>query len=186
MVGSNKYKNSFLEESLGSFTGNSVLDLGCGTGVAAKFVSDPVQYYGIDISEEYLKSVLQKKSNAIVHIGSISDREPYEAIQLGYQDVTLALGLFHHINDQEMMSCLDQLRNVMSPGSVLKSFDPVIDSSTSKVAAWVARNDRGQYLRTPDELCGIFEKFSLRAEYRVMRNVIRIPVDVVVCEVTAV
>jgi SAM-dependent methyltransferase len=185
-VGSYKFKNGFLEESFSDFQGSRVLDLGCGTGVAAKFTGKEVKYFGIDVSSQYIDSVLAKKSDATVHVGSVSESEPYNSISLENLDLTLALGLFHHITDHEMMLCLENLREVMSEGSVLKSFDPVIDESTTKLAAWVAKNDRGQNLRTPEEFHKIFEKFSFKVEYRIVRNVIRIPVDLIICEVSAI
>jgi SAM-dependent methyltransferase len=186
IVGSYSFKNEFLRDCFSSFEGSAVLDLGCGTGIAANFASADVEYYGIDVSAQYIDKVLDRKSDAKVFIGSVSDIKPYDSVRLAHTDLALALGLFHHIDDYEMMKCLENLRSSMSTGSVLKSFDPVIDNSTTKVAAWVARNDRGQNLRSVDELCSIFEQFSFKVRSRIERNVIRIPVDLVVCEVTAI
>ena len=160
--------------------------MGCGTGVAANFAVGDVKYYGIDISAHYINNVVQRKSDAKVFVGSVSDAKSYESVRLLHKDLTLALGLFHHINDYEMMKCLENLRSRMSTGSVIKSFDPVIDNSTTRVAAWVARNDRGQNLRSPEKMASIFEQFSFKVSSKIERNLIRIPTDILICNVTAV
>jgi SAM-dependent methyltransferase len=186
VVGSYNFKNNFLSETFSNFEGSAILDLGCGTGVAASFACGDVDYYGIDISAQYIDKVIERKSDAKVFVGSVSDGLLYNSVRLASKDLTLALGLFHHIDDYEMMKCLENLRSSMSTGSILKSFDPVIDNSTTKVAAWVAKNDRGQNLRSQEQLCSIFEQFSFKVSSRIERNVIRIPVDLVICDVLAV
>jgi SAM-dependent methyltransferase len=156
-----------------------VLDLGCGTGRAISQLAHNSNYIGIDLSQKYLEKAEKINSSSNIQLvkSDVVSKSWLDKISLDNEFSGLAWGLYHHLSDYQLFSLLENMQSVLKSGSILNSMDPVIVESSTKGAIWVAKNDRGKYLREPEELKEILNQHGFDVEYEIRRNAIRIPVD---------
>jgi cyclopropane fatty-acyl-phospholipid synthase-like methyltransferase len=100
--------------------GESVLDVGCGTGtlaIAAKRrVGASGTVYGVDASPEMLSRAEKKARKAGVEVlfkNSLAEALPFPD---GKFDVVLSSVMFHHLPQKPRRQCASEIRRVMKPG----------------------------------------------------------------------
>ncbi|MCK4732831.1 MAG: class I SAM-dependent methyltransferase [Methanophagales archaeon] len=102
-----------------------VLDLGCGTGNYLKtqtkcFEDQPIEWYGIDPSEEML-SIAQTKAPKVKFIEATAEDIPFNS---DFFDLIVNNFAFHHFTDKE--AALEEITRVLKVGGYLKiwNIDP--------------------------------------------------------------
>lgn len=183
-VGSYKMHEDFFS-SLNFASSALILDLGCGTGDLLKYLKKEARYVGVDFSDEYILKASTKYPTKTFRIGSVSDVNSYTNLHLGEGDIILAMGLFHHLHDGDLQVMFDLCRKISSNGVTLYSIDPVISNETSKMARWVANNDRGKFLRTPEQIESYLDHAGFSFESRIESGLLRIPSDLMFGEAVA-
>ncbi|MHA1243559.1 MAG: class I SAM-dependent methyltransferase [Candidatus Heimdallarchaeota archaeon] len=74
--------------------GNSVLDLGCGTGTLHTHLPDTVEYTGLDLNEDFIAFV-NKKNRGTAHVRDIlKDLSDFQA------DTVILSDVLHHVTPQ--------------------------------------------------------------------------------------
>lgn len=104
--------------------GESVLDVGCGTGtlaIAAKRrVGTVAAVYGVDASKEMLARAEKKARNAQVEVSfknALAEALPFPAAQF---DVVLSTVMLHHLPQKTRTQCANEIRRILKPdGRVL-------------------------------------------------------------------
>ena len=185
-VGSVKFRKEFVSSNLSKYPMRNVLDLGCGTASTISQVSLNQRYVGVDNSESYLKKAATRATSreAIFLNSDIGESKWTEGLFLEGETLTLALGVYHHLDENCFQSGLSNVSKVISPGSVIVSLDPVIDRHSSKLATWFAEKDRGRYLRAPSHYQKVFEANGFEFGYEIKRNEFRIPYDLILIVAT--
>ena len=178
-VGSVNFRTEFVKKNVNQFEFESVLDLGCGTASTVGLIPQYTQYVGIDTSEEYLAKARNRSQNINTTLinTSIDDNSWVKSIELKGETLSLALGIFHHIDDLQLEGTLRNLSEGLKKGSRIVSLDPIVDEQTSLLASWFARNDRGRFIRTAEKYDSLFDEVGFKMEYEVQRNQFRIPYD---------
>jgi len=96
--------------------GESVLDVGCGTGTLAPDTA----VYGVDASPEMLVKAQQKARKDGAHAlfrKGLTEALPFPDAQF---DVELSTVMPHHLPQQARLQCADEIRRVLKPdGRVL-------------------------------------------------------------------
>jgi ubiquinone/menaquinone biosynthesis C-methylase UbiE len=107
--------------------GESVLDIGCGTGslaIAAKHrVGPAARVCGIDASPEMVNRARQKAMKARVDVGfaeAVVERMPFPD---GHFDVVLSTMMLHHLPGPARSQCLQETVRVLKPGGRLLVVD---------------------------------------------------------------
>jgi cyclopropane fatty-acyl-phospholipid synthase-like methyltransferase len=179
IVGATAYVQKILGETFLNPEISSVIDLGCGTGAKTPFLNSKMKYLGVDISEDYIARAKRRESDAdrTYVVSDLSLSGWLNVTEFYNPPLVLAMGIFHHLSNQQMESLLRQLQENVPPGSQITSLDPTITRSTSKAAAFLAKQDRGKFLRTPEELEGMLDRFGFSTEIREHKNQLRIPYD---------
>ena len=77
-------------------TGDRVLDLGCGNGELANYLTG-VDYVGIDHNPKYVASAKRGRSGAATVEFLEADLADLVSLDLGHFDVIVALGVLHHL-----------------------------------------------------------------------------------------
>jgi len=101
-------------------SGESVLDVGCGTGtlaIAAKRrVGNAAAVHGIDASPEMIARAQKKANRARVSVAF--DVAPAESLPFtdGKFDVVLSTVMLHHLRRAAREQCLREIRRVLKPG----------------------------------------------------------------------
>jgi 2-polyprenyl-3-methyl-5-hydroxy-6-metoxy-1,4-benzoquinol methylase len=100
--------------------GESVLDVGCGTGtlaIAAKQRVGPGgNVHGVDASPEMLSRAAKKARKAGVQV--LFKNSPAEALPFadGEFDVVLSTVMLHHLPQKLRRQCMSEIRRVLKPG----------------------------------------------------------------------
>lgn len=176
-VGSYRFRNRFIT-SLDLSKKSQVIELGCGTGISLETI-DTSRYTGIDLSQEYLDKARSRNDMATLIRGDVSDASTFKNLFAGKSDSILALALWHHLNDNQLYKTLVNVSKIAQTGTKVYFLDPFIDKMTSKPAAWVAKNDRGKYLRSVIELSEIANMAGFKVKYQISRKEIHIPTNVI-------
>jgi SAM-dependent methyltransferase len=185
-VGSVRFRSNFVTENIGNFRADNVLDLGCGTASTSNLLPENVSYIGLDTSSKYLEKASKRTANrdSKLILTDIADNTWTQSAGKLNSTLGLALGIYHHISDEQLEETIFNVASVVAPGSKLVSLDPVIDSKTTKLAKWFARNDRGQYIREPEMYAETFKKYGFSIKYEITRNSFRIPYDLILITAT--
>jgi len=108
-------------------TGESVLDVGCGTGtfaIAAKQRVGPnCTVYGVDASPEMLARAEKKAKKAGMEISfrkGLAEALPFPDAQF---DVVLSTVMLHHLPCKARLQCANEIRRVLKPGGRVLAVD---------------------------------------------------------------
>jgi cyclopropane fatty-acyl-phospholipid synthase-like methyltransferase len=185
-VGSVQYRDEIVSSIFRSNAPKDVLDLGCGTGSNIKFLNSETNYLGVDISHKYVEKARKISSTSIRNfiVTDISGKGWLKPDHFDGPVTTLAMGIFHHLEDFKLKSLLEQLSGKLAVGSKLISLDPVITKSTSKAASYIARQDRGKFIRSQEELQNLFASFGWRSNFIINSGKLRIPFDTILGTIT--
>ena len=107
--------------------GESVLDIGCGTGtlaIAAKQRVGPTgRVYGVDASREMLARATRKAAKAgaeVVFQNAVVERLPFAD---GQFDAVLSTVMLHHLGRKARQQCAREVRRVLKPGGRVLAVD---------------------------------------------------------------
>jgi ubiquinone/menaquinone biosynthesis C-methylase UbiE len=107
--------------------GESVLDVGCGTGtlaiVAKRRVGPGGSVYGIDASPEMIARAERKAKKFGVEVrfkNTLAEALPFSAAQF---DVVLSTVMLHHLPRKIRRQCAQEIRRVLKPGGRLLAID---------------------------------------------------------------
>jgi ubiquinone/menaquinone biosynthesis C-methylase UbiE len=161
-----------------------VLDIGCGTGNF--LLSNPLGipekiYTGIDPSSQYIETAKSRFPEATFLLGTASDIDiPPESF-----DLVVFAGVLHHLNDSEAEEAITfALEKVSDQGAVV-SIDPVFFKGQNPIAKFIAKLDRGQHVRSPNEMKSIWERAlpsgSPELSIEIKTGYLRVPYNHIVC-----
>jgi ubiquinone/menaquinone biosynthesis C-methylase UbiE len=107
--------------------GESVLDIGCGTGTLAIAAKQRVgltgRVYGVDASPEMLARASGKANRAgaeVVFKNGIAERLPFPD---GEFDAVLSTVMLHHLGRKARQQCAHEVRRVLKPGGRVLAVD---------------------------------------------------------------
>lgn len=107
--------------------GESVLDIGCGTGTLAIAAKQRVgatgRVYGIDASPEMLARATRKAAKAgyeVVFQNGIVERLPFPD---GQFDAVLSTMMLHHLGPKARQQCAREVRRILKPGGRVLAVD---------------------------------------------------------------
>lgn len=150
---------------LGVLPTDTVVDVGCGTGIALDYLPPFASYIGFDTDEVALRDARTRslKSGAsvqfearVLHPDDVDRWRP---------DVAVLAGLLHHLTDDECVALLESLRRsarLRRVATLDVSFFP-----GQHLNNLFTRLDRGKYPRLPET----YEAIARRAGYRVAEGV---------------
>lgn len=126
-----------------------ILDLGCGSAAILSDLPEGVEYVGIDHNERHIRKAQECfRDRGVFLAGNFG-----QASELNEQlfDIVLALGLLHHLDDDEVKSILTLANAALVPGGRFVTIDPAFSQGQSKIAKFLISNDSGRNVRTEGE-----------------------------------
>ena len=126
--------------------GQRIADIGCGP---AYYLAElpAVDYHGFDTDARYIDHARKRfGSRGRFYV------EPFTHVHadaLGPFDRVLLMGLLHHLTDSECAALLSLLSRCLRPGGRVVTLDTVLHDRQGSMERWLARNDRGRYVRSP-------------------------------------
>lgn len=143
-MGANRSRASFVNEYVKPFPGMKILDVGCGPADILAYLPD-TEYWGFDVSEVYITQAQKKYDDrGIFHLKQL---EFSDLAGLPSFDLVLAIGLLHHLDDDEVKEFMQLASKALISKGRLVTIDPCFDESQNPVARFLVRNDRGQNVR---------------------------------------
>ena len=183
-VGAEGFRNRFLSALVKEQSDSSqFLDLGCGPGVNRKIIGQSKEYVGIDLSESYIrkakKTYKDVTNTTFVQADLVEDSSFYSEIADAPTTVALAFALWHHLSDEQVGLVLHNLYHATEGELTITSVDPIITQDSSPFAIWLAKNDRGPYLRSEEDFSKLYSIHGFEAETEIHRNQLRIPGNII-------
>ena len=125
--------------------GDQVLDIGCGNATVLKHLP-LVSYFGIDLNPNYIfqarKAFGQQANFQCISVDDLSFESSDKF------DRILLLGVLHHLTDQQILSLMSVIKNLLSENGKLITFDGVFVSKQNPIGRILLKLDRGRYVRT--------------------------------------
>jgi SAM-dependent methyltransferase len=90
-------------------------------------------------------------------------------------DIVMMNGVLHHLSDAQVDLCMRSIETLLKPGGRFCSFDGVYDEKISPLERLVLGNDRGKFVRTPEQYAAAIRKYIPGANYTIKRGMTRIP-----------
>ncbi len=162
--------------------GDRVLDVGCGPAYYLDRLPRYVEYYGFDTNEPYLAHARKKFGdrgefrNQTLTTQSLSQLPKFDAV--------LLFGLLHHLSDEECGVLLDLAARSLAAGGRLISVDPCVHSGQGRVSRWLAVNDRGEYVRSPEAFDALGRQSFQDVDSQIRGDLMRVPYSQYVMRMT--
>jgi SAM-dependent methyltransferase len=178
-IGASHSRTVLTTEILQIAPDDKVLDIGCGTADILADFPPTVDYLGFDPSDAYVLSATKRfGSRAIFTTASPKYPEEYAPDRM----LTMAIGVFHHLSDDGVRTALSLAKSSLGPSGRFVSIDPTLVAGQHKIAAFLAKRDRGQHVRSPEAMSTLVYSVFPEAKISVRHDLLRVPYSHVVVE----
>lgn len=153
--------------------GVRLLDVGCGPCDILNWLPANVDYVGVDLNEQYVRSARERFGARGQFIAGdaaalpLQDTAPF--------DVALAVGLLHHLDDAQATSLFQSLRSLLKPDGCIVVVEPCFHDGQSALERFLMRRDRGQNVRNESGYRRLVPPSFSNVQTRLVGNVTRIP-----------
>lgn len=152
-----------VERALSGFGGGTLLDIGAGTGMLAGLVPPEVSYVWLDNDRLKLQGLVAKSIDCLAVLGDAA-RLPFED---GAADWTAMVEVSHHLPDDALHACLDEVARVTRDRFVF--VDALRGRRVRSKLLW--QLDLGAFPRTESALLRALEaRFELESVVRFRIN----------------
>ncbi len=172
----------FAADDLRIQSGQTVLDIGCGTADMLAYLPNDITYIGYDISKGYIESArkrFQDHSNAQFKHGLLDQQA---LASLPKIDVAYTSGVLHHLDDGEAGDLCALVVKALKKDGRFISVDPCYIENQNFLSKFLITCDRGQNVRRPEELEALAKTHFNKVEVRHRNDFLRIPYDHAVME----
>src|SRR5437763_15986416 len=95
--------------------------------------------------------------------------------QLGRFDAAIAIGLIHHLDDEEASDLAATTAALLKPHGRFVTLDPGRSAGQPWIARWLVERDRGQWVRAPDGYRALAARHFGTTELSVHYDLARLP-----------
>jgi cyclopropane fatty-acyl-phospholipid synthase-like methyltransferase len=99
-------------------------------------------------------------------------------------DVVLALGIVHHLDDQEATQLFQIAYDALEIGGTLVTLDGVWTHDQSALARWFLARDRGEHVRNEEEYVRLASQVFGKVKASIRHDLLRIPYTHLILECT--
>lgn len=145
VMGGRAARTEYARDVIRASKHSRVLDLGCGTAQVLAYLPQGTDYWGYDISADYIHAAEQRygpRGHFVCGIpteAALADASPF--------DIVLATGVLHHLNDDDARTLMKLARIALKPEGRFVSIDPVWADGQHPVARFLISKDRGLHVR---------------------------------------
>lgn len=182
IIGIDRTFNILVNEIIRPVAGNRMLDIGCGDAYLLNFLPKEILYVGYDLNPAYIDYARKEYGDRGLFINErvsemvVQDQEPF--------DIILAVGLLHHLSDQEGEDLFRVGYNCLKPGGLMFTADNCYFKGQSLIARFISSKDRGQHVRYPEGYRKIALPVFKNVEVIIKHNMGRIPQTICILKCT--
>jgi SAM-dependent methyltransferase len=152
------------KERLGESHQLSFLDVGCGPGETDRFLHRQVgRLTGVDVAPVMLERARRRNPWAEYRHSASGDPLPFED---GAFDVCFAICVFHHVEREERLPLLEEMKRVCRPGGLVALFEHNPLNPLTRHAVHHCEFDRDAELLSRREAARLLRGTGLHAEGR--------------------
>jgi len=140
VLGSKRLRTMLANRYLRAKPGDAVLDIGCGTAEILQYMP-PVKYTGYDTSALYIDSCRERYPTQTFVNAPLPEGGSNE------YDLVIALGVLHHMNDEECRSFFAAAKRNLKPGGRVVTFDNCRTKWQNPLTRLLFALDRGRGIR---------------------------------------
>lgn len=144
IMGAHRSRLEFSRNYIKAQSGQRILDIGCGTAEILDYLPK-VDYHGFDISKEYIASAKAKYGTRGDFNCSLFT--PKEIDRRAKFDIVLAIGVLHHLDDNDARQMFSLAYDVLKDGGRFITIDPSYSAEQNFLSRYLVSLDRGQNVR---------------------------------------
>jgi SAM-dependent methyltransferase len=171
LVGGPKMRTWALE-ALQAKPGERILDVGCGPAYYVEKGLPGVDYIGFDTDERYVEQARERLPNARIYCDHFGERY---AKDLGPFDGVIMMGLLHHLEDEVADDLLRIMARSLTPRGRVIALDTTFFEGQSALSRFLAKNDRGDHVRTQRGFERLAERHFASIEGRIVGDTLSCP-----------
>jgi SAM-dependent methyltransferase len=152
--------------------GDRVLDVGCGPADFAPLMPK-VDYLGIDRNPDYIRKATERYRGRARFLQADVSTEPSQID--GSFNVIIAIGLLHHLTDEQSIRLLAATRRHLAPGGRLFTIDPARTSPQNWIAKLIINADRGRHVRSASQYEALAHTTYDQVTVEVRTDLLRVP-----------
>ena len=179
-VGANALRRRLIQKHVRAKPGDKVIDIGCGSALALRWLPE-VHYVGLDMNPNYIAFAHRtygKKGTFVV--GDLRSLKADSRFRDA--DIVIALGVLHHLDDQEAGSCIQFAHDALKSTGRFVCHEACWVPNQGSISKYVMSSDRGRNIRTEQRYRELAGKVFRKVEAKVDTNPIRIPYVTIVLE----
>ena len=178
VVGSDGYRKTLAKEHIRARTSDRILDVGCGPGSMVSYLPRS-EYVGFDANPDYIQQARQRFPEAHFTCDRVNE---YNLPQSEYFDIVIALGILHHLDDQEAVQLFRMARRTLKPQGRLITLDGVWVAGQSRFAKFLLSRDRGRFVRRAEQYVALASTSFSTVNSTVRHDMLRIPYSHLILE----
>jgi|SRR5271157_1186325 len=170
-VGGAACASVLVREYLSPSNGARILEIGCGPGTILPYLPQS-EYVGFDLNSEYIERARSRFPQAQFVCARVIQ---YRLAEQKSFDAVLAVGIVHHLADEEAKHLFQIAHGALKTGGKLVTMDPVRTRDQSPAVRWLFDRDRGEYIRDQAGYLQIASQVFTRHQAVVRSDLLRIP-----------
>ena len=181
IIGAGRLRRRLITNFIKPKKAERILDMGCGPGTFSLYFPNDVDYVGFDLSENYIEAANKKYGGQkrTFFVGNVEtvDLSSYDSF-----DKVLAIGILHHLNNEQVTVLMDMAMSKLRPGGVLITLDGCFTDPQNYIAQRIISADRGEYVRTQDQYQQLVQPFG-KVSSTLLTDGLRIPYTHLIMEI---
>jgi SAM-dependent methyltransferase len=179
-VGATTLRRRLIENHVRAKPGDKVIDIGCGSAPALQWLPE-IQYIGFDINPDC--TAFAGRTYGTKGTFVVGDARSLQAdSRFQNADIVMALGVLHHLDDQEAADCIQFAHDALKPNGRFVCHEACWIPNQGAVSKYIMGSDRGRNIRTEQQYRELAAKVFRNVTAQVDTKPMRIPYVTIVLE----
>jgi len=172
VIGANYRSRVLVNEYIRPRPGDRILDIGCGPGNMLPYLPQG-KYLGVDMNPSYIQTARGRYGDRGEFV---CERVSHHSVrQLGEFEIVLALGLLHHLDDDEARDLFRLGHTALRSGGRMITNDGCYMPRQSAAKRYLLSRDRGRFVRTQEQYEQLAHTWFEKIQAHIREDVLRIP-----------